>query len=200
MIAVMLRRGFPRELIDYLGSETTGQTFAPEKLSPHTTAGIWLMGETARKFGYDIPLTGCFEFTYRAERDLGAQRHAEWYARDMLIGLAYRFPTISPAGIEDVGNCYYDTLWGASGLCQRTPLHYPKPAYVALATLTKVLDSVKLVRQMPSGSSSAYAVEFSAATIASTRYGRREGSVRWNLSSPPIPPWRRSSFTDDSTL
>ena len=38
MIAVMLRRGFPRELIDYLGSETTGQTFAPEKLSPHTTA------------------------------------------------------------------------------------------------------------------------------------------------------------------
>ena len=33
MIAVMLRRGFPRELIDYLGSETTGQTFAPEKLN-----------------------------------------------------------------------------------------------------------------------------------------------------------------------
>ena len=160
MIAVMLRRGFPRELIDYLGSETTGQTFAPEKLSPHTTGGIWLMGETARKFGYDIPLTGCFEFTSRAERDLGAQRHAEWYARDMLIGLAYRFPTISPAGIEDVGNCYYDTLWGASGLCQRNPLHYPKPAYVALATLTKVLDSVKLVRQMPTGSSSAYALEF----------------------------------------
>lgn len=160
MIAVMLRRGFRREHIDYLGNEATGQTFAPEKLVPHTTGGIWLMGETARKFGYDIPLTACFEFTSRAERDLGAQRHAEWYARDMLIGLAYRFPTVSPAGIEDVGNSYYDTLWGASGLCQRTPLHYPKPAYVALATLTKVLDRVKLVRQMPSGSSSAYALEF----------------------------------------
>ncbi len=160
MIAVMLRRGFPRELIDYLGNEATGQTFAPEKLLPHTTGGIWLMAETARKFGYDFPLAGCFEYTSRAERDLGAQRHAEWYARDMLIGLAYRFPTISPAGIEDVGNCYYDTLWGASGLCQRHPLHYPKPAYVALATLTKVLDSVKLVRQMPTGSSSAYALEF----------------------------------------
>lgn len=160
MIAVLLRRSFPRELIDYLGSETTSQTFAPEKLNPNATGGIWLMGETARKFGNDIPLTGCFEFTSRAERDLGAQRHAEWYARDMLIGLAYRFPTISPAGIEDVGNTYYDTLWGASGLCQRNPLHYPKPAYVALATLTKVLDSVKLVRQMPTGSSSAWALEF----------------------------------------
>jgi hypothetical protein len=160
MIAVMLRRRFPRELIDYLGNEATGQTFAPEKLVPHTTGGIWLMDETARKFGYDIPLTGCFEYTSRAERDLGAQRHAEWYARDMLIGLAYGFPTISPAGIEDVGNAYYDYLWGASGLCQRNPLHYPKPAYVALATLTKVFDGAKLVRQVPSGSSSAYALEF----------------------------------------
>ena len=164
MIAVMLRGGFPRELIDYLGNEATGQTFAPEKLVPHTTGGIWLRAETARKFDYDIPLAGCFEYTSRAERDLGAQRHAEWYARDMLIGLAFRFPTISPAGIEDVGNCYYDTLWGASGLCQRTPLHYPKPAYVALATLTKVLDNVKLVRQMPSGSSIGYALEFERGT------------------------------------
>ncbi len=160
IVAVMLRRGFPRDLIDYLGSETTGQTFAPEKLTPHTTAGIWLMGETARKLGYDIPLTGCYEFTSRAERDLGAQRQAEWYTRDVLIGLANRFPTISPAGIEDVGNAYYDTLWGASGLCERNPLHYPKPGYVALATLTKTLDSVKLVRQMPTGSASAYALEF----------------------------------------
>lgn len=160
MVAVLLRRGFPRELIDYLGSETTGQTIAPEKLSPHTTAGIWLLGETARKFGYEIPLAGCFEFTCRAERDLGPQRLAEWYARDMLIGLANRFPTISPAVIEDVGNSYYDTLWGASGLCQRHPLHYPKPGYVALATLTKVLDRAKLVRQIPTGSASAHALEF----------------------------------------
>ncbi len=160
MIAVMLRRGFPRELIDYLGSESTSQTFAPEKLSPNATGGIWLMGETARKYGYDVPLSGCFEYTSRAERDLGAQRHAEWYACDVLTGLANRFPTVSPAGIEDVGNSYYDTLWGASGLCQRQPLHYPKPAYVALATLTKVLDSVKLVQQMATGSSSAHAVEF----------------------------------------
>jgi hypothetical protein len=160
MIAVLLRRGFPRELIDYLGTETTGQTIAPEKLSPHTTAGIWLMGETARKLGYDIPMSGCYEYTSRAERDLGPQRTAEWYSRDMLFGLANRFPTISPGEVEDVGNAYYDTLWGAAGYCQRRPLHYPKPVYVAMATLTKVLDSVKLVRQMDTGSSSVYALEF----------------------------------------
>jgi len=160
IVALMARRGFPRELFDYLGNETTGQTFAPEKLSPNATAGIWLMGEIARKYGYDAPLSGCFEYTSRAERDLGAQRHAEWYACDALTGLAYGFPTVSPGGLEDVGNAWYDTLWGGSGLCQRKPLHYPKPAYVALATLTKALDSVKLARQMPTGSSSAHAVEF----------------------------------------
>lgn len=159
-IAMLFRRGFPRELIDFLGTEAVGQTISPEKLSIHTTAGIWLLKETARKFGHDIPLSGCYEYTSRAERDLGAQRLAEWYTRDILFGLAHRFPTISPGGIEDVGSCYYDTLYGAAGFCERQPLHYPKPSYVAVATLTKALDSVKLLRQMPTGSSSAYALEF----------------------------------------
>lgn len=190
MLAVLLRRGFPRELIDYIGSETTGQSFSPEKLSPWTTAGIWLMGETARKFGYDVPMSGCFEFTYRAERDIGPQRLAEWYTRDMLFGLANRFPTISPAEIEDVGNSYYDYLWGASGLCQRRPLHYPKPAYVAMATLTKVLDRVKLVRQMDTGSSSAYALEFERGTeriyALWTPRGQCEMQFEWSADAPVI--------------
>jgi len=163
IVAMMLRRGFPRDLIDYLGSEAGGQTISPEKLTPHGPGGIWLMNETARIFNYDIPPTGCFEFTYRCESKLGARRHAEWYAQDMLLGLAYRFPTVSPAALGDVGNAYFDTLWGASGLCQRQPLHYPKPAYVALATLARVLDRVKLVQQMPTGSSSAHALEFDRA-------------------------------------
>lgn len=163
LIAMLLRRGFPRDYIDYLGSETTGQTIAPEKMSPHTTNGIWLMRATARHFfpgQPDIPLTGCYEYTARPERDLGGQRAAEWYTRDILIPLAYRFPTVSPGLITDVGNAYHQTLWGSSGLCERNPLHYPKRAYVAMATLTKVLDQATLVRQVPTGSSSAHAFEF----------------------------------------
>jgi hypothetical protein len=159
-VAMLLRRGFPRDLIDYLGSETTGQTIAPEKLMVHTTAGLWLLKQTARTFGHEIPLTGCYEFTCRAERDLTPQIQAEWYTRDLLFGLAYRFPTVSPGEIEDVSNAYYDNFYGAAGLCERRGLHYPKRAYVAVATLTKVLDSVELLRQMPTESSSAHALEF----------------------------------------
>lgn len=159
-IAMLLRRGYPRELIDYLGSETTGQTIAPERLMVHTTAGLWILKETARKFGHDIPLAGCYEFTCRAERDMTPQTHAEWYTRDLLYGLAYRFPTISPGELEDAGNAYYDSFYGAAGICERRGLLYPKRAYVAMATLTKVLDRVELLRQMPTGSLSAHALEF----------------------------------------
>jgi hypothetical protein len=177
MVAVLLRRGFPADLIDSFGSETTGQTFAPEKLSVHTPGGIFLLGETARKFGYDKPLGGCFEYTYRADRDLGARRQAEWYARDILIGLAHGFQTVSPAVIEDVGGAYYDTLWGAAGLCQRAPLHYPKPSYVALATITKTLDGAKFVRQMPTGSNSVFALEFQRGSAFVYAYWTPRGRV-----------------------
>ena len=159
-VAMLMRRGYPRELIDYLGSETTGQTIAPERLMVHTTAGLWILKETGRRFGHDIPLSGCYEFTCRAERDLTPRTHAEWYTRDMLFGLAYRFPTISPGELEDVGNAYYDSFYGAAGICERRGLWYPKRAYVAMATLTKVLDRVELLRQVPTGSLSAHALEF----------------------------------------
>ena len=159
-IAMLMRRGYPRNFIDYLGSETTGQTIAPERLMVHTTAGLWILRETARRFGHDIPLAGCYEFTCRAERDMTPETHAEWYTRDVLFGLAYRFPTISPGELEDAGNAYYDSFYGAAGLCERKGLWYPKRAYVAMATLTKVLDRVELLRLMPTGSLSAHALEF----------------------------------------
>lgn len=187
-IAMLMRRGFPRELIDYLGTEAVGQTISPGKLSIHTTAGIWLLKETARQFGHDIPLAGCYEYTSRAERDLGPQRLAEWYMRDTLFGLAHRFPTISPGGIEDVGSCYYDTLYGAAGFCERNPLHYPKPAYVAMATLTKTLDSATLVRQVPTGSASVYVLEFVRGQEKIYAYWTARGTcdlaLEWGADAP----------------
>ncbi len=158
--AMLLRNGLDPAYIDYIGIEAPGQTAPPEKLWEGATQGTWLAREVARKLGHDIAVTGCYEFTARSERDLGPGRHAAWVARDILLGLAYRFPTISPGIIHDVGNAYYNTLWGAGGLCRRSPLLYPKPAYVAVATLTNVLDSVTLRRELPTGSLSAYALEF----------------------------------------
>lgn len=160
LLARFFRNRYPREAIDYLGIEAAGQTFLPEKLTEYGTQAGWVLRETGRKFGHEIPLTACYEWLYRTQRDLGPQRLAEWYARDGLIAHAYRFPHISLALIHDAGNCYFTSLWGGSGLCRRYPLLYPKPAYVAYATLTRLLDRVELKRRVPTGSLTVYALEF----------------------------------------
>ena len=60
----------------------------------------------------------------------------------------------------DAGNAYANTLWGASGLCRRYPLLYPRPAYVAVAAATNALDQVTFRRRVPTGSLTVYALEF----------------------------------------
>jgi len=160
IIAALLRHGFDPKHIDYIGVEAVGQTCMPEKLWDGGTQGIWLAREVARKFGHDLPVDGCYEFTARTDRTLGPHRHAEWVVRDILLCHAYEFKHINPAIIHDVGNAYFNTLWGAGGLCRRNPLLYPKPAYVAVATATKVLDQVTLLGRMETGSTTVYALEF----------------------------------------
>ncbi|MGD0092243.1 MAG: hypothetical protein ABSE73_20195 [Planctomycetota bacterium] len=164
IIASLLRHGFDAALIDYIGIETAaGQTGMPEKLWEGGPQGAYLARDVARRFGHDLPVTGCYEYTARCERNLGAQRHAEFYVRDVLLAHAYRYRHISPGLLYDAGNAYNHTLWGAGGLCRRYPLLYPKPAYVALAALTNALDQVEFRRKVPTGSLTVYVLEFERA-------------------------------------
>ncbi|MCE5237383.1 hypothetical protein LLH23_02710 [bacterium] len=163
LIAEGLRRGFAKEYADYVGIETVGRTGHPEKLWEGGLPGVWLLRETVRQRGYPWGVTSCFETNYRQERLLGPQRQAEWYVRDVLLSHAYRFPYISIALLHDVGNSYHGSFWGATGLCRRFPLLYPKPSYVAMATVTRVLDRVTLRREVPTGSNCVYALDFARA-------------------------------------
>ena len=143
-----MRRTFPESYADLIGIETVGRTGLPEKLWEGGLPGVWLLRETARIFGYDWGVTSCFEANYRQERLLGPQRQAEWYVRDVMLSHAYRLPYISIALLHDTGNDYHASFWGATGLCRRYPLLYPKKAYVAMATATRVLDRVTLLREV----------------------------------------------------
>jgi hypothetical protein len=164
IIASLLRHGFDTSLMDYIGIETAaGQTGMPEKLWEGGPQGAYLARDVARRFGRDLPVTGCYEYTCRCERNLGPQRHAEFYVRDILMAHAYDYQHISPGLLYDAGNAYNHTLWGGSGLCRRYPLLYPRPAYVALAALTNALDQVKFRRKVPTGSLTVYALEFDRA-------------------------------------
>lgn len=163
-IAALLRHGGKVEYIDYIGIETPAQVYVPEKFQEWALQGFRMSMDTAKTLsGKDIPATGCYEFTYRCERDMGEHQQAEWYARDLLISLAGNFTRIGPGILYDTSNSYHNGLWGGSGLLRREPYGYPKKSYVAYAVLTNALDQVKFKRQIPTGSGSVYAIEFDRA-------------------------------------
>jgi len=162
LVAELLRRKFPEAYADYVGVETVGRTGQPEKLWAGGFQAGWMMREVARKYGYrKWGVACCQEVNYRHDRLLGQQLQAEWYVRDALLAFAYRSPFINLGGLYDAGNTYNSSFWGAVCFCRRYPFLYPKKAYVAVATLTRVLDRVMFIREMPAGCNSVYALEFS---------------------------------------
>lgn len=184
LVGELLRRGFPKEYVDYVAVEDLGQTFIPERPLPGAMQSAWLLRQTARKLGYpDAKITACYEWVGRREPTLGMGAQAEWYVRDALQARAYGFRSIALGTIHDAGKGYFHTLWGAGGLCERYPCMYPKPAYAAMATLTRVLDGAVCERPLPTGSLSLFAVEFRRdggwVYAFWTPRGRREAQLRF---------------------
>ncbi len=161
MVGELLRRGLRSEDFDYVAVEDLGQTFIPEKPVSGAMQSAWLLRQTARVLGHpQAQITGCYEWVGRRNAALGLRTQAEWYARDALQARALGFHSIALGTIHDAGQGYFHTIWGSGGLCYRYPYMYPKPAYAALATLTRVLDGAVFERVVPTGSLSLYALEF----------------------------------------
>lgn len=161
LIAEGLRRKFPEAYADHLGLEVVGRTSLPERQWEASLQAGELMLETARHFGYNRwKINACYESNYRLDAILGDKIQAQWYVRDLLLSQAWGFPDIFIGVIMDTGNNYAGSFWGASGLCTRDPFIYPKKSYVGVAFATKMLDQVRLSRNIPTGSRTVYALEF----------------------------------------
>ena len=114
-------------------------------------------------YGYgDTPLRQCYEMCYVNTNpgNMSMRTQAAHYVRHVMHSLAWGIPIIRFGGIVDVGNSYYFSNWGASGLCQAMPDIRPKPAYVAIATMTSQLDGAKFTRAILTNSPTVYALEF----------------------------------------
>lgn len=156
-----LRGGAKPEYYDSIGIEVPSQTFRPEMQRVCGLQGMLIAQEAASWYAKrKVPLAACYEYVYRADCLLGERLQAAWYMRDVVISLMHDMPLISPGLLFDVGNAYYDTLWGYSGVFTRHPWSQPKLAYVAYASLTKALDGVKFVRELDTGSTTVYAPLF----------------------------------------
>lgn len=181
-----VRGGANPAYYDYIGIETPSQVIPPEKLQEVGLQGMMITKDMAKYLtGKDQKLNGCYEFVYRCERDMGEQTQAEWYMRDALISLAHDFVLVSPGLFFDCDRGYYNGLWGGSGILQRGPYVYPKRSYVAYAALTNVMDGVKFSRQIPTGSTTVYALEFKRHDgLFATALWSARGEVEFTVENP----------------
>ena len=104
---------------------------------------------------------------------LTERTQAGHYVRTYLLGLPYDSVFGMAGALVDSSNRYIYSIWGASGYCNQAPECSPKLSYVAFATLTQLLDSVKYEGRLDAGSTSLYALHFSRP--GNPRY------VLWNL-------------------
>lgn len=156
-----MRKGALPSSYDRIGIETPSQVVVPERLLDCGLQGMQItLDATEAIGGKRVKANGAWEFVYRCERDMGERQQAEWYTRDIIISLAHDFFLISPGIFFDCTSGYYNGLWGGSGLLRRAPWVYPKPAFIAYGVITKVMDGVTFSRQLDTGSTTVYALEF----------------------------------------
>ncbi|HOK80936.1 MAG TPA: hypothetical protein PK354_08805 [bacterium] len=160
------RNKFPAELLGSRGNEAGNFMRMPETQPPDfiaNNAGLWMDRMILDYYGYkNTPLRQCYEMCYPNTNpgNLSPQTQAKYLIRHMMHSLAWRIPIIRAGIITDVGNSYYFSNWGASGLCYGLPDIRPKPAYVAIATMTRALDGASFKRAIPTNSSVVYGLEF----------------------------------------
>ncbi len=157
LVAQLFRAGIPKDLVDALGDESVGMSQPPERCVAYPA---WCLKRLAEIYGYDNAQPDApWEWKSRIRRHFSERQCAAFHMRDALVAHAWRYTCIPLAGITEMANSYYDTIWGDS-CCTRYPLVYPLQTFSAAATLTRVLDRAKFTRQLDTGSLTVYALEF----------------------------------------
>jgi hypothetical protein len=162
-----LRQKLPPETFDALGNEAASFARLPESQPTDFVANnpsLWMENELLKHYGYtDKTVEQAYEIMYPSTNsgNLTLRQQANYMVRNLMHSLAWKVPVIRFGLIADAGNSYYFGNWGASGLMFGRPNVSPKPSYVATATTTQMLDGARFSRQIPTGTSTVYAFEFS---------------------------------------
>ena len=160
------RRKFPADLFDAGGNEAGSFHRLPETQPPDSVAhnaSVWMDRQMLDAYGYaDKAVHHCYEICVQCDNpgNHSPATQADIFVRNSLHSLAWGMDFLHIGQIMDVGNSYYFSNWGASGFCRAYPEMNVKPAYVAMATLTTVLDGARCVRVHDTGSPSVFALEF----------------------------------------
>ncbi len=160
------RHKFPRELFDFAGNEAGVFGRPPETQPPDiiaNNASLWMDRQMLDAYGYpEKSIRQCYEVIYPGTNpgNLSLDTQADYFVRHILHSMAWGMPQIRVGGLTDSGNSYYFSNWGATGFFTSRPRIEPKPAALAIATLTRVLDGAKYDGNLETGSESAYLLRF----------------------------------------
>jgi hypothetical protein len=171
---------FPAALFDSAGTESGTFGRPPEAQPPDIVAynaSIWMDRQLLDAHGYRAkPVSLCYESCYPSAGpgNLTLQEQADYLVRHALHALAWDMRAIRLGQICDMGNGAYFSMVGGIGLCRARPELNVKPSFVAVATLTRVLDGAKFARVVPLGSPALYGMEF-------TRPDGTQAHVFWTL-------------------
>jgi hypothetical protein len=161
-----LRHHYPTTMFDVLGNEAAAFQRLPESQPTDfvaNNASLWMERKLLDDYGYkNKPLGQCYEIMYPASNpgNLTLRDQANYVIRNAMHSLAWKIPAIRFEGIADPGNSYYFSNWGGTGLMFGKPNLSPKPLYVAVATMTQLLDGAKFSRIVPTSTTTVYAFEF----------------------------------------
>lgn len=162
----LYRRHFPAELFDFGGNENPTFSRLPETQPPDqvaNNASLWMDRQLLDAYGYrDKKVSQAHETLYPSTTpgNLSYQAQADYFVRHALHSLAWGVPRISLGSLTDLGDSYYHSNWGGSGLMTRQPEIAPKPAALAVATMTSMLDGATYRDFLETGSRSAYLMRF----------------------------------------
>ena len=166
LLEEFLKKGLPRELIDARGNEAASFQRLPETQPCDivaNNASLWMDRQVLDHYGYkDVPVAQCYEICYPSTNpgNLTQRTQAAYLVRHAMHSSVWGVPLIRFSCIADVGNSYYCSNWGSSGLCTSQPDVAPKVAYAAVAAMTQLLDGAKFSRVVPCAAPTVYAVEF----------------------------------------
>jgi hypothetical protein len=162
--AEYLKRKFPAELFDILGSEGAMFSRQPERQPDW----LCLLGQIQQwkrlqaAYGYNKPVW----FTEALYHGTGPGRltldeQAVISVREAMLALAGGIERMAACGvIADSSNDYTRTDWGVAGYCFRDPECNPKPSYAMFAWLTQVLDQAKYAGHIASDSLCLHVLDF----------------------------------------
>ena len=157
---IMFRQKFPKELFDYVGSETVARFVMPDSPSPDSgPSSLVYLNQVADHYGYPQRSNVCYEWVSHLPRELKPSEGAEWGVRDALLAFAAG-ATMVPVGGTTPDDSYFNSDYGGVSSVDRYPYLYPSRGYFAAAVMTRELDQSVFTRRLPTGSQTVNALEF----------------------------------------